>query len=375
MGLPQPSPLPIHISRFGVIPKGHKPGKWRLITDLSHPSGKSVNDGIDQSLCSLSYTTVDEIAKVASSLGPGSIMVKVDIESANRIVPVHPKDRPLLGMRWHGEILCDTRLPFGLRSAPKLFNAVADALEWCIRQKGVKEVHHYLDDFIILGRPDSDQCREDLNSLTTVCAELGIPLAEHKTEGPTTCLAFLGIEVDTSAGILRLPDEKLRRLEATLRDWHDRKACTRRELESLVGLLNHACKMVRPGRTFLRRMLDLLYATATATAPRAHHHIHLSREFRADLAWWRSFVQEWNGVGLLERQYETTKLVVTSDASGSWGCGAWHEQQWFQHEWSHVEQQLDISVKELAPIVVAAVIWGEGGKAPVLPATEIIRRS
>ena len=43
----------VHLSRFGVIPKSNRPGKWRLIVDLSHPEGKSVNDGISPDLCSL----------------------------------------------------------------------------------------------------------------------------------------------------------------------------------------------------------------------------------------------------------------------------------------------------------------------------------
>ena len=48
-----------HISRFGVIPKSHQPDKWRLIVNLSHPKGKSVNDGIPKHLCSMSYITTD----------------------------------------------------------------------------------------------------------------------------------------------------------------------------------------------------------------------------------------------------------------------------------------------------------------------------
>ena len=54
-----------HISRFGVIPKGHNTGKFRLINDLYFPLGQSVNDGIDLSLCSLVYTTADEVAAQA----------------------------------------------------------------------------------------------------------------------------------------------------------------------------------------------------------------------------------------------------------------------------------------------------------------------
>ena len=47
----------IHVSRFGVIPKRHQPGKWRLILDLSSPDGMSINDGIDKELSSLQYET------------------------------------------------------------------------------------------------------------------------------------------------------------------------------------------------------------------------------------------------------------------------------------------------------------------------------
>ena len=52
----------LHLSKFGVIPKGHTHGRWRLITDLSAPKGQSINNGIDLPLCSLRYVTVDEIA-------------------------------------------------------------------------------------------------------------------------------------------------------------------------------------------------------------------------------------------------------------------------------------------------------------------------
>ena len=60
------------------------------------------------------------------------------------------------------------------------------------------------------------------------------------------CLVFLGIEIDTTSGSMRLPEEKLARLHQTLQSWAGRKACTRRELKSLVGLLHHARRVIRP---------------------------------------------------------------------------------------------------------------------------------
>ena len=83
----------VHINRFGVIPKKHQVGKWRLITDLSYPEGSSINDGIDVNACSLSYVTVQEVAHKAVSLGKGSLLAKIDIKSAYRLVPISPLDR------------------------------------------------------------------------------------------------------------------------------------------------------------------------------------------------------------------------------------------------------------------------------------------
>ena len=135
--IPDPYLLPsLHISRFGVIPKGHNTGKWRLITDLSYPPGVSVNNGIDKSLCSLEYMTVDDVAHIVHQIGRGAQLAKIDIESAYRLIPVHPQDRPLQAVRWQTHTYVDPMLPFGLRSAPKIFNAVfvlnaADSLLLC----------------------------------------------------------------------------------------------------------------------------------------------------------------------------------------------------------------------------------------------------
>lgn len=107
----------VNISRFGVIPKNS--GGWRLILDLSSPEGESVNDGIEEAACSLTYVSLEDAAKAIVRYGPGCLLSKVDIKQAYRMVPVHPEDRHLLGMEWDGGIFIDSALPFGLRSAPR----------------------------------------------------------------------------------------------------------------------------------------------------------------------------------------------------------------------------------------------------------------
>ena len=152
-----------HISRFGVIPKHHQPNKWRLIVDLSHQVDRSVNRGIPKELCSLTYITVDSAIQHIQRVGQGSILAKIDIKSALRLLPVHPANRHLLAMSWNHHIYIDTCLPFGLRSAPKLFNVLADLLSWILAQRQVSPILHYLDDFLTLGPPESPACAHNLD--------------------------------------------------------------------------------------------------------------------------------------------------------------------------------------------------------------------
>ena len=230
------------------------------------PEGASINDGIDPQLCSLQYTSVERVARAAQSLGKGTLLAKLDIKSAYRVIPVHPDDCCLLGFEWQGAHFIDGMRLFGLRSAPIIFTAVADAVEWIIRQWGINDIDHYIDDFVIIGPPKSDVCGQALGMTIRTCTKLGAPLAMDKLEGPSHCITFLGIEIDTVARVLRLPPIKLTRLRKALQQWSSQRACERHELESLIGTLQHACRVIKPGRSFLRQIIDLLHI------PRCSHH-------------------------------------------------------------------------------------------------------
>ena len=196
----------VHVSRFGVIPKLGQPGKWRLILDLSSPHGFSVNDGIAPELSSIRYATVDNAVQKILHLGKNTLLAKIDIEHAYRNIPIHPDDRHLLGMSWEGSLYIDTVLPFGLRSAPKIFSAVADTLEWIALHEGVSRLLHYLDNFLTMGAEHTCECQLNLEKLVDLCRRLGMPLKWQKLEGPATTLVFLGILLDTHKMEMRLPE-------------------------------------------------------------------------------------------------------------------------------------------------------------------------
>ena len=340
----------VHISPLGAIPKKNKPGKWRLIVDLSSPPGHSVNDGISTESSSLSYPSIDHLATIIVSEGHGSFMVKADIKEAYRMLLIHPEDQPLLGVSWENSIYIDKALPFGLRSAPKIFSAVADAIQWILLKKGIVNSLHYLDDFILVAKRKED-AQHQMSQLVAPFSELGVPLEQSKLEGPSQSLTFLDIEIDTVSCQLRLPREKILRLKEMLSSCIQKISLTKKELQSLVGLLQFATKVIRLGRPFLQRLYAMQQIGSSPS-----HHIRLNAPARADMLWWHLFVDRWNGISILwdlQRQ-ASASLSVYTDASGSWGCGAYGAPHWLSLKWNARLQPLPTATKELIPVILVA---------------------
>ena len=174
-----------------------------------------------------------------------------------------------------------------------------------------------------MGPAGTDSCGVSLSIAIDTCHSLGVPVALEKLEGPPTTLTFLGLQLDTVRGQLSLPEEKLSRLQIELESWTVRKSCTKRELRSLIGSLQHAAAVVQPGRPFVRRLIELM-----KIARREDFKLRLNVAARSDIIWWHTFLRTWNGVGILPILQRQVQLTL--DASGSWGCGVYSGVRWFQ---------------------------------------------
>ena len=67
---------------------------------------------------------------------------------------------------------------------------------------------HLLDDFLTVDCPYVDADRT-MALITLIFNKLRVPMAPHKTVGPTTTLEYLGIDLDTHRMEARLPRDKL----------------------------------------------------------------------------------------------------------------------------------------------------------------------
>ena len=168
----------------------------------------------------------------------------------------------------------DLYLPFGLRSAPYIFNQLSDALELILKHNyGVHNILHILDDFFI-AEPSQLHCLQSFTTLLKVFMAVKAPVVASKTLGPSQVLEFMGIVLDSVRMEARLPDDKLVRIKDMLQSFTQRRSAWLVELQSLIGTLQFACKVVVPGRTFLQRVINLTRGVSSR-----FHHVRLNKEF------------------------------------------------------------------------------------------------
>jgi len=355
-------------SPVGTVPKKDS-DEYRRIHHLSWPRGASVNSYISD--MPLEYTSFDHAIRMVRRIGPGARLAKIDVKSAFRCVAVHPSDRHLLGIQWLDNYYVDLCLPFGLKSSPALWEQFAEFAEWIATTNlRIRFVCHYVDDFLIGGAPDSDECQRSVDAIVQLFGRLGIPINTDKfaAEGaPTTVIKFLGIMINTATQRAYIDEERVQAIRTALDDWLSRKTCTLTELQSLIGTLAFASKVVPAGRSFIRRMIDLTKSVKHKRARRRREPIiQITTEFRRDTNWWRAFISKWNGVGIwLDDDWtEANALQLSTDASLT-GYGAVCGNDWLHGRWTHEQlatakrnSRESLPYLELLSLVLAASTFG-----------------
>ncbi|XP_053404896.1 uncharacterized protein LOC128558742 [Mercenaria mercenaria] len=287
---PFPSP-PIsnfRINPVGLVPKNS--GGWRLITNLSHPIGSSVNEFISPEYSKVQYFQFDNAVNMVHRLGTGAYMAKADIKSAFNLCPVWPGDSELLGIKSDEGYWFQKTLPQGASCSCFIFEKFSKFIQWSAEQEsGSRNIDHLLDDFFIV-ESSVNKCLHSMSSFDHVCRELGVPLCEEKWVGPTQCLTYLGLDIDSKNQTIRVPSEKIRKAISRLQPLvKNQKKITLKQLQSVVGLLNFISKAIPAGRAFLRRLYD-----AMAYAKKPHHFIRISRNMRNDATTWLEFLEKIN---------------------------------------------------------------------------------
>ena len=343
------------ISPLNSVPK-KDPGDRRVIADFSFPEGSSVNHGIPKDYylgdqIDLSYPSVDSLALLLKQLGPGSHIFKKDLRRAYRQFKVDPGDIHLCGYMWDGAVYLDLALVMGARSAAFLCQRVTNAFSFILKKSEVNVIN-YLDDICCVSHPSRSM--EEFKLVTETMENLGLLESVEKSVPPSCNVEFLGVLFDSNAQTMSVTESRLVEIHDLIDHWLSRKRASKRDLQSLVGKLIFVSKCVLSSRVFISRILAVLRSLRSQ-----HHRFKINAEFRKDLKWWKTFLQQFNGTSYIpDMIWAKVDSSMSTDACLQ-GIGGWSGDRFFSEEFPQaiLEKSFHINVLELMAIMVGLRLW------------------
>ena len=173
---------PTIVSSLGAVPKSD-PSNIRLIHDCSRPVGGNLN--LYASIDSVAYDTVEEATRL---LPPGGFMAKIDLRNAYRSVPIHRDCYAATGLKWcftgqdETDYFIDTRLPFGARRSPGIFQRLTSSVKRFMQRRGYTTLV-YLDDFLVIADSE-EECHRAFDELVSLLQRLGFEINDDKVVLP-----------------------------------------------------------------------------------------------------------------------------------------------------------------------------------------------
>ena len=195
--------------------------KRRLVVDLSYPRGNSINDGIPKDTYlgihdKMVLPSVDELVERIVTLGRNCKIFKVDLSRAYKQIMLDPLSFEKMGFSFENLFFFDCSLSMGSRSSAKCCQRVTSAVVFIFVHRNFFAIN-YLDD--LGGCDTADRANAAFTELRTILQQFGLIEAINKVCPPSTCMLFLGIEVNMVNFTLRIPQDKLMEILEILAIW------------------------------------------------------------------------------------------------------------------------------------------------------------
>ena len=172
-------------------------------------------------------------------------------------------------------------------------------------RKGIEEAGHLptqLHRRLWGGRLISE-AKSHFSQLQGLLETLGLQEACHKVSPPSKVMVWLGFQFDILAMTVTLPSETLGEIMSLVGCWSQKSMANIHDLRSLLGKFLCVVLYCSPTHLFTNRMLETLRACPLQGV------VHLSPEFREDLAWFQQYLPHTNGVFLIHEESRTPILL------------------------------------------------------------------
>ena len=233
---PKPPFDAFQINPLMTAPKKHSDMR-RVILDLSHPDGASINSGIpgDSYLgvpYKLSLPSAQDLRDLIIVQGQGCHLWSIDLQWGYWQLRVSPMDWPLLGIAWDGAYYFDTAVPFGIRWGAMYMQRTTSVVTTLAQQHHIPCVA-YIDD-VASAQPPS-QALNGKRRFQALLVELGLEENVSKGSEPSTHMTWLSMDFDSEAIAMAVPVDKMGECLRMSWLWVNKEHCKNRNYGDTSG--------------------------------------------------------------------------------------------------------------------------------------------
>jgi hypothetical protein len=319
-------------SPIGVVDQD---GKYRIVSDFSYPrnhsSQHSINSKIDVSWFKTDYATFSECYLYVANAPPGSQAAVYDVDAAYRRMPIAPEDQIYVCLHFDGSIHLDHNACFGSGSSHAMLGRCANGICAIYQFNGIQDVIKWVDDFIFFRYPTNQEAPWSYSYTTSlvdsIAADLGWPWAPKKHSPFASSFTYLGMTWDLDNKKVFFAQKKKDRYLGKIANWELGSPVTKKEVESVIGTLNHCSMVLVAARTHLPSLYEFARRfNSKSSNPFTTHKV--TPKVANDINWWRTQLSaDFCGM-VLRPPPPPLNLQICMDASTSWGIGFWMEGKW-----------------------------------------------
>ena len=248
---------------------------FHLIIDLS-----SLNK-----MMKVDHFQMETAASIWRAIPPGACAVSIDFMDAYLHIPIHPASRKYLRFSLEGTIYQFRALPFGISTALFVFTNLMEIVAGHIRSLG-PNIHQYFDDWLV-HRLSQESLLSDLSLAWEIITSLGlIPNPLKSDLVPSQDFVYAGMRFLTHIGIVRVPEERVKKILVLLFRVLQVQFITAREFLSMLGSLNAAADLVQLGRLHVRPLQFHLLVNWKPHRDSLVQPIPISHSCRVAIKWW-----------------------------------------------------------------------------------------
>ncbi|VDI82659.1 Hypothetical predicted protein [Mytilus galloprovincialis] len=291
---------------------------------------------------------MDSLSTVLNVVKQGDWAISLDLKDAYMHIPVFQKHRQYLRFCVkNSPCLQFSALPFGPTSAPRVFTKVVSVVAAHLRAQGIRLVV-YLDDWFLVNQ-SSLMLVQDREIVLNLLVKLGFIINLKKSSlTPTQKITYIGALFHLDLGIVMPTQERVLKLQKTVKVMNLKKHATARDFLHLLGIMASCIEMIPYARLHMRPIQIYLLSHWRPTSQNLELNVPITQYLKSHLIWWSDTANITKGRSL---QHWETHVTITTDASTSNGWGGHMDSQIVQGTWSDIQKTQHINCLELEAVL------------------------